>query len=64
MLIALGAGRLGQRATRFQTFGYVRAEIVGALFNGLFLVIMAGVVLWMGRMRLRMPMDLPTGPML
>ena len=65
VLIALAAGRLGQRAaTRFQTFGYVRAEIVGALFNGLFLVVMAGVVLWMGWMRLRMPMDLPTGPML
>lgn len=65
VLIALAASRLGQRsANRFQTFGYLRAEIVGALFNGLFLVIMAGVVLWMGWMRLRMPMHLPTGPML
>lgn len=65
VLIALAAGRLGQRAAnRFQTFGFVRAEIVGALFNGLFLVVMAGVVLWMGWMRLRMPMHLPTGPML
>ena len=65
VLIALGAGRLGQRsATPARTFGYFRAEIIGALFNGLFLVIMAGVVLWMGWMRLRMPMDLPTGPML
>lgn len=65
VLIALAAGRLGQRAAnRFQTFGYVRAEIVGALFNGLFLLVMAGVVLWMGWMRLRMPMHLATGPML
>lgn len=65
VLIALAASRLGQRpANRFQTFGYLRAEIIGALFNGLFLVIMAGVVLWMGWMRLRMPMHLATGPML
>ena len=65
VLIALAASRLGQQqANRFQTFGYLRAEIIGALFNGLFLVIMAGVVLWMGWMRLRMPMDLPTAPML
>ena len=66
VLIALAAGRLGRRgATRGQTFGYGRAEIVGALFNGLFLVLMAGVVLWMGWMRLRMPMPhLATGAML
>ena len=65
VLLALAAMRFGQRtANTAQTFGYLRAEIIGALFNGLFLVVMAGVVLWMGWMRLRMPMDLPTGPML
>lgn len=66
VLIALAARRLGRRgATRAQTFGYGRAEIVGALFNGVFLVLMAGIVLWMGWMRLRMPMaHLPTGQML
>lgn len=65
VLIALGALKLSRRAaTPGKTFGYGRAEIIGALFNGLFLVLMAGVVLWMGSMRLRMPMDLPTGPML
>lgn len=65
VLLALAAMRFGQRsANTAQTFGYVRAEIIGALFNGLFLVVMAGVVLWMGWMRLQMPMDLPTGPML
>lgn len=65
VLIALAASRFGQRAAnRFQTFGYVRAEIVGALFNGLFLAGMAVLVLWMGWMRLRMPMELATGPML
>lgn len=65
VLIALAAMRFGQRrANRSQTFGYLRAEIVGALFNGLFLALMAVMVLRMGWMRLRMPMDLPTGPML
>ena len=65
VLLALAAMRFGQRtASTAHTFGYVRAEIIGALFNGLFLVAMAGVVLWMGWMRLQMPMDLPTGPML
>ena len=65
VLIAIVAGRFARRgATQFQTFGYVRAEIVGALFNGLFLALMAAVVLWMGGMRLMHPMELPTGPML
>jgi cobalt-zinc-cadmium efflux system protein len=65
VLIALAASRYGRRAANpFQTFGYLRAEIIGALFNGLFLLIMAGVVLWMGAMRLRMPVHLPTWPML
>lgn len=65
VLIALVASRFGQReATPFQTYGYVRAEILGALFNGLFLVAMAIVVLWMGAMRLQHPITLPTGAML
>ena len=65
VLIALAAARVGGRtATPSRTFGYGRAEIIGALFNGLFLVLMAGVVLWMGWMRLRHPIHLPTGPML
>lgn len=46
VLIALVAQRLGQRqATSRQTYGWARAEIIGALFNGLFLVVMAGFVL-------------------
>lgn len=49
VLLALAAMRFGQRAaSTAQTFGYIRAEIIGALFNGLFLVAMAAVVLWMG----------------
>jgi cobalt-zinc-cadmium efflux system protein len=65
VMIALVAQRLSERpATLEYTFGWGRAEIVGALFNGLFLVVMAGYVLWMGAMRLRHPMELPTGVML
>lgn len=65
VLIALVAQRLSERpATPEYTFGWGRAEIIGALFNGLFLVVMAGYVLWMGAMRLRDPMELPTTVML
>jgi cobalt-zinc-cadmium efflux system protein len=65
VLIALVAQRLSERpATREHTFGWGRAEIIGALFNGLFLVVMACYVLWMGAMRLMEPMELPTTVML
>lgn len=65
VLIALVAQRLGERgATTAQTFGWIRAEILGALFNGLFLVGMAAYVLWMGAMRLMHPIELATTPML
>ena len=65
VLIALVAGRYAARAaTRFQTFGLVRAEIVGALVNGVFLFGMGILVFWMGFMRLQNPIDLPTTPML
>ena len=65
VLIALVAARFATRpATQYATFGLVRAEIVGALLNGLFLLAMGVIVLWMGAMRLRSPIELPTGPML
>src|SRR5512145_2432157 len=65
VLIALVAQRLSERpATPAHTFGWGRAEIIGALFNGLFLVVMAAYVLWMGAMRLREPIELPTTVML
>ena len=65
VLIALVAQRLSERpATAEHTFGWGRAEIIGALFNGLFLVIMAGYVLWMGAMRLMHPVELPASAML
>ena len=65
VLIALVAQRLSERpASREHTFGWGRAEIIGALFNGVFLVVMAAYVLWMGAMRLMDPVELPTGVML
>src|SRR3989344_1744327 len=65
VLIALVAGQFAKReADQFQSYGLIRAEIVGALLNGLFLVGMALLVLWMGVMRLLDPIHLSTGPML
>lgn len=65
VLVALVAGYYAERpATDRASFGLIRAEIVGALFNGLFLLVMAAFVLWMGAMRLRAPMEVETGPML
>jgi len=65
VLIALVAGQLARRdASEQQTFGLIRAEIVGALFNGLFLFGMAILVMGMGTMRFMNPIELPTGPML
>jgi len=64
VMIALVANFFAQKGSNvFQTYGLIRAEIVGALFNGLFLTAMAIFVFWMGIMRLNDPMDLPTTPM-
>ncbi len=65
VLLAIVAARLARRpADPTKTFGWYRAEIVGALINGAFLLVMAFVVIVMGAMRLNNPIDLPTGPML
>ena len=65
VLLALVAGRIAARpATRYSTFGSIRAEIVGAMLNGFFLVVMAVVVIFMGIFRLLNPADLNTGLML
>jgi cobalt-zinc-cadmium efflux system protein len=65
VLIALVAQRLSQRpSTPAHTFGWGRAEIIGALFNGMLLIIMAGFVFWMGATRLMDPIELPTNAML
>ncbi len=64
VLVAILAARLARRpADARKSFGWYRAEIIGALANGAFLLIMALVVITMGVMRLGQPLDLPTGPM-
>jgi cobalt-zinc-cadmium efflux system protein len=65
VLLALVASRIAARpATRYRTFGSIRAEIVGAMLNGLFLVAMAAVVIFLGVRRLFSPADLEPGLML
>src|SRR5690625_7282845 len=50
VLIALVSQRISARpATAAHSFGWGRAEILGALFNGLFLAIMAVTVIWIDR---------------
>ncbi|MFV0544139.1 MAG: cation diffusion facilitator family transporter [Marinicella pacifica] len=61
VLIALVANKIASRpAGKLHTFGFIRAEIVGALLNGLFLLLMALYVLWMGYSRLKISIELPT----
>lgn len=65
VLVAIVATKIASRdANDKMSFGWYRAEIVGALVNGVFLLIMAVLVIVMGLMRLEDPVDLPTGPML
>lgn len=65
VLVAIVAARLARRpADADRSFGWYRAEIIGALVNGGFLLGMALVVIVMAAMRLSDPIDLPTGPML
>ncbi|MEX2498974.1 MAG: cation diffusion facilitator family transporter [Wenzhouxiangellaceae bacterium] len=65
VLVAIVAARMARRpADEQRSFGWYRAEIIGALVNGGFLLGMALVVIVMGAMRLAEPIDLPTTPML
>ncbi len=65
ILIAIIANRISARAAdKHATFGYKRAEIIGALFNGLFLLLMAFYVLYMGYIRLNEDFELPVGIMM
>ncbi len=65
IVLAMVAARIARKpASITRTFGNYRAEIIGALLNGVFLLVMAFVVLVMGYMRLQNPIDLPTTPML
>jgi cobalt-zinc-cadmium efflux system protein len=65
VLLALVAARIAARpANRYRTFGSIRAEIIGALLNGLFLFLMALVVIGLGLRRLLNPSELNTALML
>ncbi len=65
VLVALIAARLAKRPAELKkTFGWARAEVIGALVNGAFLLVMAIVVIVMGAMRLNAPIELPPGPLL
>ena len=58
VVLALVARRIAQRkATPEQSFGGQRAEIIGALLNGMALLVMALVAITMGTMRLGAPID-------
>ncbi len=64
VLIALIANKIAMRSPgKNHTFGLIRAEIVGALLNGVFLLLMAFYVLWMGYSRLQQSIELPTNIM-
>lgn len=65
VLVAIVAARVARRpADSDRTFGWSRAEIIGAAVNGGFLLAMALVVIVMAAMRLSAPIHLPTGPLL
>lgn len=65
VLLALIAGRIAMRPSdKYKTFGSLRAEIIGALLNGTFLLVMAIFILFMGYMRLKSPIELHIAPML
>lgn len=65
VVLAFAAARIARwPANLSRTFGNFRAEIIGALTNGVFLAGMAILVLVMGAMRLRHPIELPTAPLL
>ena len=65
VVVALVAARLARLpAGDRKSFGWYRAEMLGALVNGAFLLVMAFVVIAMGAMRLGNPIHLPAGPML
>ncbi len=64
ILLALTASRIAARpADKNSSFGMKRAEIIGALINGFFLLGMAILVIVMGAMRLQDPIELKLGPM-
>ncbi len=64
VLLALVANRISMRPSdKNHTFGMMRAKIVAALLNGVFLLLMALYILWMGYNRLQQSIELPTNIM-
>ncbi len=60
LIVALTATVVAARpATDRATFGFARAEVFGALINGLILIIVAGVVSTLAIIRLISPSDVP-----
>jgi len=65
VLLALIAGRVAARpADRYRTYGSIRAEMIGAILNGLFLLLMAVFVIYMGVTRFFNPVELDYSLML
>jgi len=60
LVVALVAVRLSRRPPDARrTFGYVRLEALGALFNGGLLFLVAGFILWEAWARMRAPKPPP-----
>jgi cobalt-zinc-cadmium efflux system protein len=65
VLIALIAAHYATKhPTERRTFGFFRAEIFGAFVNGVLLIGMAVLIMWMGYKRLKNPISIPPIPML
>lgn len=65
LVIALIAVRLSRRPADAQrTFGYVRAEAMGAMVNGMLLFVVAGYILWEAVGRFRQPPEVASTGML
>jgi cobalt-zinc-cadmium efflux system protein len=63
--ISLVAMRLAHRPpTATRTFGFLRAEVLAALLNGLLLLVMAGFIVVRAVDRINEPMAVPSVPML
>lgn len=62
--VSLVAIRLASRPpTPRRTFGYLRGQVLAALFNGLLLLVMAGFIISQGIDRIQNPMEVPSTPM-
>lgn len=63
--LALFAGMLAQKPKDpRRTYGYLRAEILGALINGMALILLCGYILTEAYHRISQPRPLPGGPIL